>query len=313
MAIAYLVLTTVMLLTGACSAYRLPPLELVFPALLTSTCQAANTPDCQPTCNHTAIWNPCSNAQPTDIYGEAGFPHLRVHDKPKEMTTARILWTWFNVAVDDTYREESVEGWTLRINKALTERDQAAVSQAVDLLRAQLQEIKQQVPAAAVRQLQTVPLWFSPEYPDIPPRAEYHPDEGWLRNHDRNPEMARGIEFTNIRIFAQESKRMPNFALHELAHAYHHQFLTKGFDNPEIIRAFAEAKREGLYESVEQRFGDGRSAQVRGYALTNEAEYFAETTEALFSTNDFFPFRKEQLQRYDPRMFAVLRALWQVE
>jgi len=46
---------------------------------------------------------------------------------------------------------------------------------------------------------------------------------------------------------------MPNFVLHELAHAYHHRVLR-----------------------------------------------FDETTEAFISTNDFYPFTREELKRHDP-------------
>ena len=62
---------------------------------------------------------------------------------------------------------------------------------------------------------------------------------------------------------------MPNFALHELAHAYHHRVLDKGYDNAEIKAAYKRAKTDGLYDRVEQRFGDGRSETVRAYAITN--------------------------------------------
>jgi hypothetical protein len=108
-------------------------------------------------------------------------------------------------------------------------------------LTGQLQEIVRVVPAKALAELQKVPLWISPEYAGFQPRAEYHPDSGWLRDNQRNPAKAKAGEFTNIRIFERETKRMPNFVLHELAHAYHDRVLTKGFQNSEIKRAFEEA------------------------------------------------------------------------
>lgn len=203
-----------------------------------------------------------------------------------------------------------IEGWTVHISDQLWQQDRAATERALELLTLQLQEIKRVVSAPAVAQLLQVPLWFSSEYPKVPPRAEYHPDAGWLRKNDRDPAMARGIEFTNVRIFERETKRMPNFALHELAHAYHHRVLAKGFDNPELKAAYEQAKSAGLYERVERRFGDGRSAQERAYAMSNPQEYFAECSEAFFSTNDFFPFDRSQLTKHDPAMFALLGKLW---
>jgi len=57
--------------------------------------------------------------------------------------------------------------------------------------------------------------------------------------------MTRGIEFTNVRTFEAELRRMPNFALHELAHAYHHRVLVGGFENAEIKAAYEPAKASG--------------------------------------------------------------------
>jgi len=103
---------------------------------------------------------------------------------------------------------------------------------------------------------------------------------------------------------------MPNFALHELAHAYHDQFLQDGFSNSKIKMAHDKARKAGSYDQVEQRFGDGRSAQTKAYAMSNPAEYFAESTEAYFSTNDFFPFTREQLVKHDPTIAELLGTLW---
>lgn len=208
---------------------------------------------------------------------------------------------------------KTVEGWTLHISDELFEKDKAATERALELLTVQLQEITRVVPAAAVAELQKVPLWFSPVYPGVQPRAEYHPGAGWLRDHKRNPAMEKAVEFTDIRDFERETKRMPNFTLHELAHAYHDRVLPNGFENEEIKAAFEKAKAKGLYDRVEQRFGDGRSANVRAYAMTNPMEYFAECSEAYFSTNDFFPFNREQLKKHDPEMFALLTTLWSGE
>ena len=203
-----------------------------------------------------------------------------------------------------------IDGWTVLISDGLLEKESAATERALDLLTAQLKEINQVVPATAVAKLHTVRLWISPEYPDVPPRAEYHPGAGWLRDNKRDPAMVKGVEFTNVRIFERETKRMPNFALHELAHAYHDQVL--GFDNAEVKAAFERAKASGTYDRVEQRFGDGRSEKVRAYAITNPQEYFAECSESFFTTNDFFPFTKDQLAQHDPEMLKLLERVWNI-
>ena len=209
------------------------------------------------------------------------------------------------------HQTNSVEGWTVVVNERLLNDDQEATEKALELLRVQLQEIVRVVPAPAVAKLREVPLWFSPEYPGVKPSAEYHPGAGWLRDNGRDPAMAKGVEFTDVKDFEAETKRMPNFTLHELAHGYHDRVLPGGFGNPEIKAAYERAKASKSYEKVERWFGNGRpNTQEKAYAMTNPMEYFAETTEAFFSRNDFFPFTRDELKQHDPEMFKLLEQLW---
>lgn len=202
------------------------------------------------------------------------------------------------------YQTLSIEGWTVHVSDRLRDGQADATDNALALLRQQLKLIVQRVPAQPLKFLRTVPLWFSPVYPGVPPKAEYHPSGQWLREHGRNPAMAKSIEFTNVGIYAQEVRRMPLFVLHELAHAYHDQVL--GFDQPEITAAYQHAVDAKLYDAVQRSNGKIE----RAYALTNAKEYFAETTEAFFGQNDFFPFNRAELQRHDPQMFRLLARLW---
>ena len=208
------------------------------------------------------------------------------------------------------YQTNTLEGWRLVINEQLT-NDAPALQRSLDLLRDQLREIVRIVPAPAVEKLRQVTLWFSPEYSGVGPKAEYHPAEGWLRDNGRDEAMVKGIEFTNVRIFERETQRMPIFVLHELAHAYHDRFLTNGFENAEISAAFKRAKAGGTYDHVERWNGVGRpKTNERSYAMTNPMEYFAESTEAYFSRNDFFPFTREELKKHDPEMAELVAKLW---
>lgn len=208
------------------------------------------------------------------------------------------------------FETRKLAGWTVHINSSLLADDPRLTARALELLRMQLDEIVRVVPAAAVAKLQQVPLWISPEYRNTPPRAEYHPNPEWLREHGRDPAMARGIEFTNVRIFEAETRRMPNFALHELAHAYHDRELRDGFANGEIKTAYEKARTSGKYDRVERRDSDGRKSMDRAYAMTNPQEYFAECTEAFFARNDFYPYARDQLKQHDPEMFDLLIKLW---
>jgi len=240
------------------------------------------------------------------------------HDRPAKrlLVCALLLVPGVTLAADERKATEGdtrlLAGWTVHVSKGLLDKEPTATARALELLQAQLEEIVRVVPTAAVGELQKVPLWISPEYPGVKPCAEYHPDAGWLRQHGRDPAMAKSVEFSNVRIFEAETRRMPNFTLHELAHAYHDRVLPGGFGNREIKTAWEKAKASGKYDRVEQRFGDGRTANVRAYAIADPQEYFAESTEAFFSRNDFYPFTRDELRRHDPEMFELLAKLWGV-
>ncbi len=210
-----------------------------------------------------------------------------------------------------SHQTNSIEGWRVLVHERLLAEDKAATDKALELLRGQLQEIVRVVPAQAVAQLRGVTLWVSPEYPGVKPSAEYHPGAGWLRNNGRDPAMVQGVEFTDVKDFEAETKRMPNFTLHELAHGYHDRVLARGFGNPEIKAAYERAKASKTYDKVERWFGNGRpNTREKAYAMSNPMEYFAETTEAFFSRNDFFPFTRSELKQHDPEMFRLLEQLW---
>lgn len=208
-------------------------------------------------------------------------------------------------------QSRTIEGWTLHVHRDLLENDATLTNKAIELLTAQLQEIVRVVPRTAVVELQKVPLYFSPEYPGKRPGAEFHGNVQWLKSNRRDPAMAQAVEFTNIRIFEAETQRMPNFALHELAHAYHNRVLEGGFEEPKIKACFEAAKQSGTYERVERWHGNNHANSFeRAYAMNNAMEYFAETSEAYFSRNDFFPFVREELKRHDPQMHQLLEELW---
>ncbi|OWK40332.1 hypothetical protein [Fimbriiglobus ruber] len=205
------------------------------------------------------------------------------------------------------YESRQIVGWDVYVSEKLLADQKEATVRALDLLRAQLETITKLVPEGPLERIRGVPLWFNPEYPGVPARAEYHPGAGWLRANHRNPAMVKGVEFTNVGIFEPEVKRMPLFVLHELAHAYHD--LVLGFDHPKIEAAYARAVESKSYEAVRRHNGKIE----RAYAITNAREYFAESTEAFFGRNDFYPFDRAELKKHDPDMEALVGELWKVK
>jgi len=224
---------------------------------------------------------------------EAAPPAGPSHDAPPYDPTER-------------YEVRMIEGWRVRVHRGFMEGAPDLCDRTLKLLSAQLYQIVRIVPAEAVGKLRQVTIWVEQREPHHPCMA-YHPDAGWLREHGMNPDKARCVEVANARNFLSWTREQPWMVLHELAHAYHHQFLG-GYENPELAAAYRRMMDARLYDSVLRISGKTE----RAYATTNPMEYFAETTEAYFGTNDFYPFVRAEVQAHDPPMYELLGKLWGV-
>ncbi len=190
------------------------------------------------------------------------------------------------------------------MNYRLIDENKKLGRDVLKLMRTKLVDINRTIPKSALKHLHEVPIWLEYENKHVV-CACYHPSKQWLIENHFNPEKAKSVEIGNTRNFMDWTIHQPSMVLHELAHAYHHRVL--GYDNADIKKAYDEAVKAGIYESVLRYNGDNG----RAYALNNDQEYFAEQTEAYFGTNDFYPFVRAELMKHDPLMYETLKKLWQ--
>lgn len=201
------------------------------------------------------------------------------------------------------YELRTIEGWSVRVHTKLLGEQKDLGARVLEHLRVKLHDVNFAIPAPARKKLRGVVIWMEAHNPKVPGGC-YHPSRRWLENNGYNPEKEKAIEFGMPENFLAWSRTQPSMVLHELAHAYHH--LVVGHGNPKVKAAFRRMAEGKGYESV--RYADGKTK--RAYALNNDQEYFAETSEAFFATNDFFPFVRGELIAHDPEMFRLLKALW---
>lgn len=211
------------------------------------------------------------------------------------------------------YESRILRGWSVMVRlELLSEANRAETEKGLLLVGKQLEDVERLVPPKALARLRTVTLWLSPPYANARPRAEYHPGAEWLKANGRNPAMVKGVEFTDVAHLDKEVLRMPLLTLHELAHAYHDQAL--GFNHAGIKACYERAVASKSYDKVSRKDWQGKVTEgVRAYAMTNPQEYFAETSEAFFGRNDFFPFDRKELEAHDPEMVAMLKKVWGAE
>jgi hypothetical protein len=203
--------------------------------------------------------------------------------------------------------ERNIEGWTVHVEPALLDGEHKELgAKALTMLANHLQRIKILVPSEPLGKLQTIEFWIEHNHPRLKP-MQYHPSKQWLVAHGHDPRLARKVHITQAdQLLSREQMlKHPAVILHELAHAYHDQFL--GFDNPEIIATYEKAKASGSYESVLLSTGK----RVKHYGLTDHKEYFAEGTEAFFYRNDFYPFVRAELKEHDPTLHGLLEKIWE--
>ena len=229
------------------------------------------------------------------------------------MTTIKFLFTINLLMLSMPQETESnwtktvdreVVGWTVRVDQQLVD-DKEKYTAAIEALENHLQRIKYIVPKKRLEELQKLPIWLDLKYDSLK-TMQYHPSEGWLKQNGHNPKLAKHVHIPIAAALTsrQQWAKHPYVILHELAHAYHDQVL--GFEHPEIKRVFESAKSKGIYEKVLAHNG----STVKHYALTNHKEYFAESTEAYFGVNDFYPFVRAELRKHDPEMFSLLQKIW---
>jgi len=206
----------------------------------------------------------------------------------------------------DHYEVRSIEGWRVLVNRDFLRRDATLADSTLTLLRFQLYQITRKLPATPLGKLRKIAIWVEQAEPHHPCMA-YHPDAGWLREHGMNPDKAKCVEIANARSFLAWTIDQPWMVLHELAHGYHDQFLG-GYGNPEIRAGYDRIIKAKLYDAVLRSGG----TTERAYAAANPMEYFAETTEAFFGTNDFYPFVRAELRQHDPQTYQLLERLWEL-
>jgi dipeptidyl-peptidase-4 len=197
-----------------------------------------------------------------------------------------------------SYTQKTVAGFDVRISSRYSA---SHLKPVLARLEKGLKEVRKLLPPAAFVRLAGITVWLELDDPQFP-GGVYHASREWLAANNMNPDKAGDVQFTDNLI--EWSKVQPMMFLHEFSHAYHDQVL--GYGDAAVLAAYRRAKASGAYESVGYVLGGTQ----RAYALNNEMEFFAETSEAYFGKNDYFPYTRKDLHHFDPETEAILEAAW---
>jgi len=205
------------------------------------------------------------------------------------------------------HKVQEIEGWQVFVDTELTDGAGVQVGTiALPLLGAKLAEIKLRLPASRIEKLQQVAIYL--DHMHELTSMQYHPGAGWLADHGYDEAMVKCVHIPRAQRFINHVKhhQQPWALMHELAHAYHDQVLS--WEHAGIKNTFDKFVREHgqEYETVLHINGH----ETKHYALTNEKEFFAEMTESLVGTNDFYPFVRGELRVALPEVHALMKAIW---
>ena len=203
------------------------------------------------------------------------------------------------------YVELNIEGWNVTVENSLADKSNSSGAHAIEALRNHLQRVKYIVPTKRLKDLQQIKIWVDENYEGLR-GMQYHPSKGWLENNGHNPALAQHVHIPQASALTARHMwaKHPYVVLHELSHGFHDQVL--GFDHPDVARTYRNAKKSGKYDEVL----DHRGKTVKHYGMNNPQEYFAESTEAYFGVNDFYPFVRAELKEHDPMMYSLLEKIW---
>eukprot|EP00940_MAST-03C_sp_MAST-3C-sp2_P000837 g837.t1 len=211
------------------------------------------------------------------------------------------------------YERKCIEGFTIMLEPGLTDTYKSLISEVTD----DLKEIVRLLPPSALKILRCTRIYFNERLcfgdarkPTIGRGICHHPSAKWLENHGNQTAKAGCVECYQARHYLQWRAQQPAMLLHELSHHLH--FCLGHAADRIILDAFEKAKARGRYERV--GYCGSASRTKRHYALTNHHEYFAECSEAYWSSsrfrNDYEPYTRSELEDFDLDGFKMCEIVW---
>lgn len=211
------------------------------------------------------------------------------------------------------YVETEAGGWKLFVEAELAEKDPEVYRSAVSRLDANLRRARRILPRAAQPKLVSLPIFLM--YGERSERGGRDNGAEYFQRHAPehfahiDPRMGSSIVIYSATNYVWLSDFWAmKVLIHELAHAHQLESWTEG--HPDIVAAHLHATRRTLYVGVRS---DAGATLDRGYAATNQLEYFAELSCMFFVGCDYYPFSREDLKQYDPVGYRMIERLWRLD
>jgi len=219
---------------------------------------------------------------------------------------------WEPVNFNDPPREyETVRAgeWTLKIEKQLLVDAPDVAQQARQRLEKKLVEALKALPDSSHARMKKLPFFLM-----YGPKSKGGGHDNGLEYFQKDaPKYDKRLDplwSSSVAVYCAENYvQITDFwalkaVVHEFAHAQ--QLEQWPEDQPDILQAWKNAMKLGLYQKVKN---DRGKTVPKAYAAVNQLEYFAELSCMYFVGCDYQPFNRKELKSYDPVGYAIIEKM----
>lgn len=215
---------------------------------------------------------------------------------------------------DEEYHKHEILGWTVHISSEdMSDRPETSEA-ALWMVRSKLRRIVEVVPMNKVKLLRTVEIWINDNWEEGDELCGWacYVNEGYrgsgrfLRDRDGSV-IIRDMDYLLDAAWCCSSSTF----LHELAHAYHDQFLEDGFNNREIDDEYEDARDSGDYDDNRVLYPWWEEQYREHYGMKNAREFFATMSETYFlGMFTTYPHNLRDLYHYDRSAYNLIYRAW---
>lgn len=213
---------------------------------------------------------------------------------------------------DEEYHRYEILGWTVHVSAEDASDQPEKTENALWYMRSKLQTIIEVLPLNKVKLLRRVEFWINDDWEEddeICGIACYVPENYY--GVDFYEDRAGAVIFRDMDYIRDTAWCCAGSAvLHELAHAYHDQFLEDGFSNSEIEDVFEDAKDSGDYDSNQVMYPWWDDQYVEHYGMTNAREFYATMTQTFFLKYYTYPHTVRDLYKHDRSAYWLIVDSW---
>ena len=218
---------------------------------------------------------------------------------------------------DDTnedYHAHEILGFTVHMSSETMNDKPELAESALWMVRSKLQRIIEVIPMNKVKLLRTVEIWLNDyweEEDDLCGWACYVPKNyagtGRFYRDRQGTVIVRDLDFLLEAAWCCSSGTF----LHEMAHAYHDQFIEDGYYNTKIYDEYEDAKDSGDYDDNRVLYPWWEDQYVEHYGMTSATAFFATMTETYFlGSYRTFPHNIRDLYSYDRSVYRLINNAW---